>query len=243
MGCNEQYFLDNLLIILLRMRRLRSGKMNSRPFEIQRRRWRLSAMTMQVALLRYGLFLKALNPSQPRVPAGEPDGGQWTKGGDGSQSPSQDDGKLIFVADRDDRRYSVDLREEENDGGHALKSHVGKTDLEMLQRVRAEQYHTYFVSSGRRRDGSFSSIEAANDFVNRTLEANSTEVDSVADGRMDEAFITHRFGYPTGREAYSTDGLEPYMRNTYSVGVFIVNDPNRFRGYRIITAYPRNDGD
>lgn len=217
--------------------------MESIPFEIQRQRWRLSALKVQMALLRCGLFLKTFNPNQPRVPAGEPDGGQWTKEGESARNSSQDDPKIIFVADRDDRRYSVDLREEESGGSHAIKEHVGKTDIEMLQRVRNEQYRTYFITTGRRRVGSFSSIEAANDFVNRTLEANSTEVDSVAEGRSGKAFITLRFGHPTGREAYCKNGLEPYMRNTYSVGVVIVNDPSRASGYRVITAYPRNDGE
>lgn len=112
----------------------------------------------------------------------------------------------------------------------------------MLQRVRNEQYRTYFFSGGRKRVGSFSSLESANDFVNRTLEGNSTEIDAVVEGRSEKAFITRRFGYPTGREAYTKDGLEPYMRSTYSVGVVIVNDPSRTRGYRVVTAYPRNDG-
>lgn len=198
---------------------------------------------MQVALLRCRLFLKTFNPNQPRVPAGNPDGGQWTNDSEGAQGSSQDDSTLIFVADRDDRRYSVDLREEESQGGHALREHVGKTDVEMLQRVRREQYRAYLFSAGRRRDGTFSSLESANDFVNRTLEANKTDVDLVAEGIKDEIFINRRFGYPTGREAYMKGDTEPYIRNTYSVGVFIVNDPTRARGYRIVTAYPRNDGD
>jgi len=45
-----------------------SGR-KSIPFEIQRQRWRLSPMTMPVALLRRGLFLKTFGPNQPRVSA------------------------------------------------------------------------------------------------------------------------------------------------------------------------------
>ncbi|MCJ2015209.1 hypothetical protein [Methylobacterium sp. J-076] len=143
--------------------------MESLPSKIQRQRWRLSALKVQVAFLQCGLFLKTFNPNQPRVPAGEPDGGQWTNGGEAAQDSPQDDAKIIFVADHDDRRYSVDLREEERGGSHAIKMHVEKTDLEMLQRVRNEQYRTYLLTTVRRRVGSFSSFEAANDFVNRTL--------------------------------------------------------------------------
>jgi hypothetical protein len=95
------------------------------------------------ASLRFELHLKTFNPNQPRVPAGNPDGGQWTNDSEGAQGSWQDDGTIIFLADRDDRRYSVDLREEESQSGHALREHVGKTDVEMLQRVRREQYRAY----------------------------------------------------------------------------------------------------
>ena len=37
---------------------------------------------LAILRLRFALVLKRFNPSQPRVPAGHPDGGQWT--GDGS---------------------------------------------------------------------------------------------------------------------------------------------------------------
>ena len=123
------------------------------------------------------------------------------------------------------------------------KRTFGKSTVEILQRVRREQYRAYLFSAGRRSDGTFSSFESANDFVSRTLEENKTDVDLVAEGIKDEIFITRRFGYPTGREAYMKGDTESYIRNTYSVGVFIVNDPTRARGYRIVTAYPRNGGD
>ena len=64
-----------------------------------------------------------------------------------------------------------------------------------------------------------------------------------AEGREDRGFVTYRFGSPTGREAYSTADIEPYMRTTYGVGVAIAHDPHTKRGYRVITAYPRNDAD
>ena len=33
-----------------------------------------------IAIWRAEFFLKRYNPNQPRVPAGSPDGGQWTNG-------------------------------------------------------------------------------------------------------------------------------------------------------------------
>lgn len=110
-------------------------------------------------------------------------------------------------------------------------------------RVRASRLPLPVATFGLRRHGSFESAESANDLVNRTLEQNAPEVDRVASGRARDAFITSRFGYRTGREAYTAGRLDPYMRNTYGVGVFIVRDPASRNGYRVKTAYPRNDGD
>lgn len=56
--------------------------------------------------------------------------------------------------------------------------------------------------------------------------------------------IKSRLGYPTGREAVSIPKDTPIrMRTTYGVGVWIVHDRSVERGFRIISAYPRNDDD
>lgn len=49
-------------------------------FEIGRMRTDLAAMRLRVALLRWSLDWK-YNPDQPRVPAGNSDGGRWLGGG------------------------------------------------------------------------------------------------------------------------------------------------------------------
>jgi len=51
----------------------------------------------QLELRRLRLFLafKRFNPSQPRVPAGNPDGGQWTDGGGGAGAS-----RIEFVSGR-----------------------------------------------------------------------------------------------------------------------------------------------
>jgi hypothetical protein len=93
-----------------------------------------------------------------------------------------------------------------------------------------------------KREGSFDSVANANDFVNRTLEQNRTTVDMVVNGKSDRDFVTTRFGNITGREAFRSDpDADPYLRNTYSVGVEIRRDPGSSKGYRVHTAYPRND--
>jgi hypothetical protein len=69
------------------------------PLESRRLRWNLSALRVQVKLLRLAFLLRKanFNPDQPRVPAGNPDGGQWTKvpgwGGNGNAS------RLVRLAD------------------------------------------------------------------------------------------------------------------------------------------------
>lgn len=111
----------------------------------------------------------------------------------------------------------------------------------MPQRLLRMRVQTSFFTAGEKRSGSFASEETANDLVNRTLERNRDEVDAVATGRQDDAFLKERFGFRTGREARASDKDAPYVRDTYGVGVLIVRDARSTRGYRVHTAYPRND--
>jgi hypothetical protein len=231
------------------------------------------------------------SPSQPRVPSGNPRGGQWTdrSGGGGTVAgPSQDAGQSqdadltqpmgnvdlgdvsgsselgdLFrikpdgprtdaanlsdsigkiAADDSDRRYSVNLREEEV-RGHTLGDHSRKSDLELEAEFKRRGYDTPYVSFVPRRLGSFASDESANDLVNRTLERNKATVDMVASGELQDAFVKARFGFITGREIFRPDPSERYyyFRPTYGVGVDIRHDPGSSRGYRVHTAYPRND--
>jgi hypothetical protein len=190
------------------------------------------------------------SPDQPRVPAGNSDGGQWTNEGGGitdsrvlsDATPDPIRPGAQYAQDNTQRRYSVNLGEEEARGGHTLRDHVGKNDQELLATLRQRRFDFFSFSIIGQRQGAFESIEAANDFVNRTLEQNKSIVDLVASGKLQGQFITARFGYITGREAFRPNpDAEPYLRNTYSVGVLIRHDASTARGYRVITAYPRND--
>jgi hypothetical protein len=106
----------------------------------------------------------------------------------------------------------------------------------------AERYNVGYYSILRRRNGTFSSLEAANKLVRSALAQNRERVELVASGAVDDDFIKATFSSPTGREAYATSDMsEPYMRVTYGVGVSIVHNPKARRGYSIISAYPRND--
>lgn len=197
---------------------------------------------MELKLLRLKLTVSAYNPGQPRVPAGRPDGGQWTDEDRLGDLGADDDARLILVGDTDDQRYKVDLLAEEG-RGHAIREHVGKSDTELFEHVQKSQWRSLVANGGMRRNGGFESLENANDLVNQAIEANKSAVDRVASGEDPRKFIKKTFDYKTGREAYSTDDGVVYMRDTYSVGVELRHDPRSPRGFFIRTAYPLTEGD
>ncbi|WP_267422937.1 RNase A-like domain-containing protein [Methylobacterium sp. GC_Met_2] len=197
---------------------------------VQRTRWHLAALKVELKLFRLKLTVSAYNPGQPRVPAGRRDGGQWTDedrlGGRGAN----DDARLIFVGDADDQRYRVDLLAEEG-RRHAIREHVGKSDTELFERVQKSQWRSLVANGGMRRNGGFESLETANNLVNQAIETNKAAVDRVASGEDDRKFIRKMFDYKTGREAYSTDEGAVYMRDTYSAGVELRHDPRSPAGF------------
>jgi hypothetical protein len=132
-------------------------------------------------------------------------------------------------------------------GGHAIRQHVGKSDADLIERLQREYGRVQFLrwtlyEAGRKRAGSFPSLNKANEWVNRTLEANRTIVEEVASGRKESAFVTHRFGSITGREAVVVPVERTIsIRRTYSVGVSIYHDKRAPRGFKVRTAFPRNN--
>ncbi len=173
------------------------------------------------------------NPDQPRVPAGNPDGGQWI--GIGGQ-----DATRVRLAQTDRLAgYPVDLRDEEARGGHTIEKHVSKSPEALVAQVR-----TAFLQDERAFDsraGSFSSLEAATKLVNSTLSQNRAIVDLVASGLRPREVVISRFGSVTGFEAVMpTARSQPFFRETYGVGAVIVHDRSSPRGYRVHTAFPTN---
>jgi hypothetical protein len=228
--------------------------------------------------------LKKYSADQPRVPAGNSRGGQWTsEGGSGSPSSSsgaasdepehptryaaRDTGTLTdetvgapsnshahddsaeprtqVAANDSSQQKPIDLRDEEAPigRGHAISEHVGKSDTELLVQMVKKTWRSPLISLHDRREGSFDSIDIANDLVSRALDApeNAAKVADIANGTVRiPRLITFDIGSVTGRELYLPDpDSQPYMRETDGVGVVIRYDPTRPRGYRIITAYPR----
>jgi hypothetical protein len=63
----------------------------------------IARLRIAIADLKFALALRRLreekySPTQPRVPAGNPDGGQWTREGAGRSTLSQDEGDRLVTA-------------------------------------------------------------------------------------------------------------------------------------------------
>ena len=164
-------------------------------------------------------------------------------GGSGQDTLLGDPANDQFTQAGDPQRYSVNLVEEDLRGGHANRDHVKKTDPQLIDIVEKSTIRGLFVTVVKDAQGSFLSLEAANDFTNRVLQKNQTRVDAVASGATDEAWLPERFGYPTGKEAFHASADEPvYIRPTYYVGVLIRHDATSPRGYRAIPRIHSTSG-
>ncbi len=197
-------------------------------------------------------------PGQPRVPAGNSDGGQWTsEDGNGVAKPSigtarNDSGVLSDVTPdnffapgtqlaQNDRStaYPIDLYEEERLGGHTIEKHVNRSPETLIAQAR----EAFLTSSNAQdsRSGSFSSLAAATKLVNSTLAQNQVIVDEVASGLRESAVLSAEFGSVTGIEAVAPYiHSQPYVRQTYGVGVVIIHDRSSRKGYTVWTAFPNN---
>jgi len=173
---------------------------------------------------------------QPRLPAGNPDGGQWTSEGTSGASavsassaePNVPSRPIQYAAldtgTRDDATsgasdvqvaagsgrpgYPIDLQEEEARGGHTLGAHVGRSESSLLSEIRQ-----IALSAGEGaeladglREGSFPSVEAANKLVNSTVAQNQDKVALVTAGLSPREQLDAQFDSPTGYEAYLRTG-------------------------------------
>jgi len=226
--------------------------------ELLQLRWEVKKLKLEHELWR---FEQKYSPDQPRVPAGSQQGGQWTSGanavGDavagGSNVSHGTDRTVLSDAGPDpiapgaqyaQRDRTVDLREEQQLGGHAIEGHVGKSEEFLLARARrlALDAERDGFADGIR-VGSFSSLDAANKLVNATIAQNAAQVDLVTGGRSGRQELDSYFGAPTGYEAYArTERSQPYIRDTYRVRVVIVPDGRVTKGFRVDSAFPMNFG-
>jgi hypothetical protein len=220
----------------------------------------LAALEVELKLCKLAYLLRKYGADQPRVPAGSPEGGQWTSGrggvgngNDGGGDPSGEDpssgggggmeGDARVQLAQADPSYDIDLTEQERLGGHAKSKHVAISEAALMTEVvRSSQRITargdWFIG---RTEGSFTSLDSATDLVNATLTVNHEAVEEVARGEAREALVEARFVSRTGYEAYLHDpNSSPYIRDTNAVTVYIRQDSRSPNGFRVQTAYPMN---
>src|ERR1700744_5818627 len=178
--------------------------------KLQQMRCAPAALNVQLKLCKLPYLLPKYSPSQPRVPAGSPDAGQWTSGGGGGgvqdNAEADDDAQIELVQGDRLQGYPVDLREDERLGGHTIASHVGRSEaslkLDVLDRAQR------IVEDGGDFRGlamsSFPSLDAATRLVNSTLSQHRDAADMVARGESLDATLRAEFGSPTGFQAYLT---------------------------------------
>jgi hypothetical protein len=195
-----------------------------------------------------GELIKRYSLDQPRVPAGSPQGGQWTSEGGGAAPQVQvainvdpnvasDADASILPAGASDL---VDLSEEESNGAHTIDEHVGKSDKYLLRRVQDSRFQIGPFGLTPR-VGSFPSLQAAEKLVNSTISQNQDVVDQVASGDLDVKRINAWFKSSTGKEAYAPSArAKPEIRDTWGIAVVLRHDPTARRGFRVISAYPIN---
>jgi hypothetical protein len=77
--------------------------------KLQQMRCDLAALNVQLKLCKLIYLLRKYSPSQPRVPAGSPDAGQWTSGGGGSGGEA-DQGSQDGAGSEDDSSATEERR-------------------------------------------------------------------------------------------------------------------------------------
>lgn len=205
--------------------------------KFRRIRYDVAGIQAGLALARIARLLK-YDPDQPRDELG-----RWTDGGDGAN-----DDATVQPAQYRDGSDLVDLREEEDKGGHAIREHVGKSESYLMSRVRESQRRELDRNrdvdadqrfSGGVAAGTFPSLDAANRLVNATIARNRDQVADVANGVAPFAQIESGNETPTGTEAFAPSlRSQPYIRDTYATRVIVVPDRSSERGWRVVTAYP-----
>ena len=218
---------------------------------------RLATLRKEVAELRADLKRQRLeeakySPSQPRVPAGNPRGGQWADRSGGQStgtSLAQPMGNVDIATPTSSSELTpgdtdvegvqlagdpVDLLEQEQRGGHAISEHASMTYDYLKSRARDGARTT--LERGDYFDGfsvgSFTSVQSANRLVNSTISDNQDKIDQAMQDGEPRVLISKSFKSPTGYEAYLARAhAEPVIRNTFGVEVVIRPDPGSARGW------------
>ncbi len=190
-------------------------------------------------------------PNQPRVPAGSPQGGQWTSGGGGGGLTGSvgflddaagvagsigadatqtalnfdpnlaNDSGIAGFLQRIAEKFVIDLTEEQAQGGHPYSRHVGRTYEELIRRADRNRLEIGPSEFWEDRVGSFRNLFEANAFVNEALAQFWPTVEAVARGKRKKATLQAWFNRPTGYESYRRRYRDKVIIRQ-TTGVFVV---------------------
>ncbi|WP_334079313.1 two-partner secretion domain-containing protein [Microbulbifer sp. M83] len=143
-----------------------------------------------------------------------------------------------LLARNDGDRFDLDYHENHippgsRNGGHLLERHVGLSDAELIARSNGTGGQRIPLGGS----SSFSSKQAAEHYVNQTLNRNEAEINSWLQsnpGSKPKAFDSI-FVQPTGRYVPAKSST---ASNVNGVRVVVQADSTSPNGYRIITGHP-----
>lgn len=119
------------------------------------------------------------------------------------------------------------LEAHEDAGGHLIERHVGKTEAELIERLRNEN-----ISAS----SSFRDLPEAERFVAETLAENQDRIDAWVDGQGGNRLVVNAsFDASTG---ISVQRGDTQAEDVFSVRLVLERSDALDIGYRIITGYP-----
>lgn len=119
------------------------------------------------------------------------------------------------------------LEAHEDAGGHLIERHVGKSEAELIERLRNEN-----ISAS----SSFRDLPEAERFVAETLAENQDRIDAWVDGQGGNRLVVNAgFDASTG---ISVQRGETQAEDVFSVRLVLERSDVLDIGYRIITGYP-----
>ncbi|WP_348529746.1 RHS repeat protein [Pseudomonas wuhanensis] len=119
------------------------------------------------------------------------------------------------------------LAAHEAQGGHLIAKHVGRTNMQLAQRLEAEP--TIPAAS------TFPDRATAESASARALDANKTKIEQFLNGTKGKTTITHEFPYPVGVSL--PNGRTEYL-SASKVLLVLIKDARRPEGYFLLTGFP-----
>jgi uncharacterized protein RhaS with RHS repeats len=119
------------------------------------------------------------------------------------------------------------LAAHEAQGGHLIAKHIGRTNLQLAQRLKAEP--TIPAAS------TFLDRASAESVVARALAENKKRVDNFLKSTKSKTTITHKFDQPVGISLLN--GSTEYMPAS-KVLLVLIKDTRRPEGYFLLTGFP-----